>query len=92
MTATLVANGWECSTVSLVEISAGGFRAIHSEWFAAGETIRVFIPGLGPIDARVKWSDGRTFGAEFLDRSDLRLLFLGGPVAPRTTWLERLAA
>ncbi len=83
---------WECHSVDLVEVSARGFRVQHNQWFAAGETIRIAIPGIGPVDARVKWCDGQSFGAEFVDQSDLRLLFLGGPVARRSTWLERLAA
>ena len=88
----LLSDGWQCHDIELTEISVGGFRAHHSEWFAAGEVVRVAIPGLGPVDARVKWCDGSTFGAEFIQRADLRLLFLGGPVTRRNTWLERLAA
>ena len=87
-----LSHDWECHSVDLVEISARGFRAHHNQWFASGETIRIAIPGIGPVDARVKWCDGHMFGAEFVDRADLRLLFLGGPVARRSTWLERLAA
>ena len=88
----MLSGGWQCHSVELVEISARGFRAQHSEWFAPGETVRIAIPGLGPLDARVQWCDGLCFGAEFVARADLRLLFLGGPVGRRSTWLERLAA
>ena len=92
MAAGIVAQGWQCSSIQLVEISAGGFRARHDDWFTPGEVVRIAVPGLGPVDARVKWCDGQAFGAEFVSRADLRLLFLGGPVTPRSTWLERLAA
>ena len=90
--AHVFAAGWQCHTVELVEISTRGFRAVHLDRIEPNEPIRVAIPGLGPVDARVKWVRGRHFGAEFSSPADLRLLFLGGPVAPRNTWLERRAA
>lgn len=83
---------WQCDPVDLLEISPGGFRALASSCPAEGETITIALPALGPITARVKWVDGSVFGAEFSGPADLRLLFLGAPVAPRTTWLERRAA
>ena len=83
---------WQCDPVDLLEISSGGFRALASSRPAVGETITVAIPALGPLAARVKWVDGLVFGAEFSSPADLRLLFLGAPVEPRTTWLERRAA
>lgn len=83
---------WQCDQVQLLEISSGGFRASKADQIAAGELITVSIPALGTKSARVKWVDGDVFGAEFTNPADLRLLFLGGPVEPRTTWLERLAA
>ncbi len=88
----LLSHDWECHSVELIEISARGFRALHDQRFTAGENVRIAVPGLGPVDARIKWCDGQAFGAEFVERADLRLLFLGGPVARRSTWLERLAA
>lgn len=83
---------WNCDSVELTEISSGGFRAVCEQAFAAGTVVRVSIPGFGFRTARVKWADGNAFGAEFCDPVDLRLLFLGGPVEHRPTWLERLAA
>ena len=63
--AHVFSSGWQCHTVELVEISARGFRAVHLDRIEANEPIRIAIPGLGPIDARVKWVRGRHFGAEF---------------------------
>lgn len=90
--ARMVSADWQAHTVELTEISASGFRAMHPACVRPGETVRVAIPGLGPKDARVTWATRGVFGAEFCSPADLRLLFLGGPVAPRTTWLERAAA
>lgn len=83
---------WQCEPVNLLEISSGGFRAMTGRCPEVGETITAAIPALGPMIARVKWAEGQVFGAEFTNPADLRLLFLGGPVAIRTTWIERLAA
>lgn len=83
---------WNCGSVELTEISSGGFRAICDEAFAVGSLVRVSIPGLGFRTARVKWSNHPTFGAEFCNPADLRLLFLGAPVESRPAWIERLAA
>jgi hypothetical protein len=83
---------WRCEEVQLLEISSGGFRASASESIGVDALIKIEIPALGTKSARVKWSRGNVFGAEFLSPADLRLLFLGGPVERKPTWIERVAA
>lgn len=83
---------WDCGSVELTEISSCGFRAACDRAFAPSTLVRVAIPGIGFRTARIRWTDGQTFGAEFCDPVDIRLLFLGGPIERRPTWLERIAA
>lgn len=83
---------WQCDDVQLIEISSSGFRASATGNVWPGEKIRIGIPGLGTKLAEVKWVRDSSFGAEFSSPADLRLLFLGGPIQGRSTWLERAAA
>ena len=75
--------------VILLEISSVGFRASRPEHLAPGEAIKIEIPALGPIDARVTWVEGREFGGEYCDASDLRLLFLRKCSVNCSSWFER---
>ena len=82
---------WESEAIELTDVSPGGFAGASEDPPQPGSSVRIAIPGLGFRGARVKWSSGRRFGAEFENPADLRLLFLGGPVERCPTWIERSA-
>jgi len=78
--------------VELRDISSTGFRGVRIQGLSSGLEIVVEIPGLGFVEARVKWVDGDAFGAEFTGPPDLRRLFLNTLSAPLETRITRLAA
>ena len=75
--------------VQLLEISSTGFHAFATKAPSAGEAIRVHVPALGLLAARVTWADAREFRAEFFGADDLRLLFLRKSFVGCTSWFER---
>jgi hypothetical protein len=75
--------------VQLLEISSTGLHAFAGKAPSAGEAIRVHVPALGLLDARVTWADAREFRAEFFGADDLRLLFLRKSFVGCTSWFER---
>ena len=78
--------------VELRDISPTGFRGVRPQGLKCGSAIVVEIPGLGPVEARVKWVDGDSFGAEFAGPPDIRRLFLGGICDSIETRVTKLAA
>lgn len=54
------------------DISTLGLKASCVETLAIGSFITVGIPGIGPVEAEVKWQLAGDFGAMFVDPIDLR--------------------
>ena len=77
--------------VQIKDISASGFSAVGGRPLPEGAGVRIQLPGFGMVQARVKWSDGTAFGAEFTGPADLRRLFLAGLAAPYCTWMREAA-
>lgn len=75
--------------VQLLELSSKGFHAFAANAPSLGEKIRVHVPALGLLDARVISADAREFRAEFCGAADLRLLFLRNSFVGCSTWFER---
>jgi hypothetical protein len=63
--------------VVLRNLSAGGLSAFGSG-VEVGDRLTVDLPGLGSLQAEVKWIAGDCFGAAFAGTGDLRLRFING--------------
>jgi hypothetical protein len=85
-------SGAKCTIVRLIELSSGGFHASAAQAPSAGEEIRVDIPAIGPVNARVISADDREFRAEFCGATDLRLLFLRKSAIGCSSSFERRSA
>jgi PilZ domain len=52
-------------TIFVKDLSVTGFRCETSFNLKVGKTVWLTIPGLGPLEAEVKWKDGFQFGCSF---------------------------
>ena len=57
-------SGW--TTASINDLSEAGLKIETAARLAADEVIVVDLPIMGSVEARVAWSQGSTFGCEFL--------------------------
>jgi hypothetical protein len=53
--------------VTVRNMSSAGFMAECAEPVRIGSYVRLDIPGLGPVDAQIRWQIGRRLGGMFLD-------------------------
>jgi hypothetical protein len=65
--ATMRALGYHGIDVVIRTISPDGFMAEADGDFPPGSFVRLRLPGLGAVHARVVWADGRQLGGEFLN-------------------------
>jgi hypothetical protein len=75
--------------VRLRNISAGGFSADGSSGVTVGEAVWIELPGIGPVQSEVKWTEEDRFGASFVETDCLRLRFING--LPKATPVPRPA-
>jgi hypothetical protein len=68
----LRAESFQTVEAEIRDISSLGLKGGCSEPLQIGSIIEVDIPGLGPVEAEVKWQLGSDFGAMFLEAVDLR--------------------
>lgn len=64
---TMRALGYHGIDVVIRTISSNGFMAEAEGEFPPGSFVRLRLPGLGAVHARVVWADGRQLGGEFLN-------------------------
>ncbi len=58
-------NGGAFASVTIIDISEGGFQTLGLEPFSPGSDVLVYLPGIAPKKATVVWQrDGRT-GSQF---------------------------
>lgn len=65
-------NEWSSLEVRMVDISNQGFRAECDAALKIGGYVRLDVPGLGAVEARVIWRQHGEFGARFIHPIDLR--------------------
>lgn len=53
--------------VVLRNVSATGLGGSSEQPFNAGQYLDIELPGIGTVASIVRWSDGRRFGARFVD-------------------------
>ena len=58
--------------VKVRDLSTRGFMAECDEWVEIGSTVSLDIPGIGAVQAQVRWQIGSRMGGMFLDPISLR--------------------
>lgn len=53
--------------VRVCDVSTGGFMAECPDPVRIGSYVSLDVPGLGPVEAQVRWQLGRRMGGMFLD-------------------------
>src|ERR1700755_1613537 len=53
--------------VRVCDVSTGGFMAECPDPVRIGSYVTLDVPGLGPVEAQVRWQFGRRMGGMFLD-------------------------
>ena len=53
--------------VKVQNVSSAGFMAECAEPIRIGSYVSLDIPGIGPVEAQVRWQIGRKMGGMFLD-------------------------
>lgn len=58
-------NGGTFASITIMDISVGGFQTLGLEPFSPGADVLIYLPGIAPRKATVVWQrDGRT-GSQF---------------------------
>ncbi len=63
----LRSQNWYNVEVKIRNLSACGFMAECSEPVQIGSCVSLDVPGIGPVDAQVRWQIGARMGGMFLD-------------------------
>ena len=63
----LRAQNWYSIEVTVRDVSTGGFKAECPEAVRIGSYVSLDVPGLGPVNAQVRWQIGDRMGGMFLD-------------------------
>jgi hypothetical protein len=58
---------WYSVEVRICDMSTGGFMAECPESVRIGSYVSLDVPGIGPVDAQVRWQLGGKMGGMFLD-------------------------
>jgi hypothetical protein len=65
--ATLRPHNWYEIAVQLRDVSACGFMVECNQPVLIGSYLSLDLPGIGPVQAQVRWQIGRRMGGMFLD-------------------------
>jgi hypothetical protein len=63
----LRAQGWYAIEVTVRDVSTTGFMAQCGEAVRIGSYVSLDVPGIGPVNAQVRWQLGGQMGGQFLD-------------------------
>ena len=58
---------WYSVEVKVRDLSPSGFMAECAEPVGIGSFVTLDVPGIGPVEAQVRWQIGRRMGGMFLD-------------------------
>ena len=62
----------EAFEVTICDLSQCGFMAESAEPMEIGSYVSLDVPGIGPLNAQIRWQIGCRFGGMFLDPIALR--------------------
>lgn len=63
----LRAQNWYSIEVTVCDVSTSGFMAECSEPVRIGSYVSLDVPGVGRVDAQVRWQLGDRMGGQFID-------------------------
>ena len=63
----LRAQGWYSIEVTVCDVSTSGFMAECAEAVRIGSYVSLDVPGVGPVNAQVRWQLGGKMGGLFVD-------------------------
>lgn len=63
----LRAQSWYSVEVTVRDVSTTGFNAQCPEPVLIGSYVSLDVPGIGPVNAQVRWQLGERMGGRFLD-------------------------
>jgi hypothetical protein len=63
----LRAQSWYSIEVTVCDVSTGGFMAQCSEPVRIGSYVSLDVPGVGLVNAQVRWQLGDRMGGRFID-------------------------
>ena len=82
-TASLHQQNWYDIEVTMKDVSSCGFKAECLEPVRIGSYVSLDVPGIGPVQAQVRWQIGRKMGGMFLDPISLsRCEWTATPATP----------
>ena len=76
-------SGWYKVEVTIRDVSTSGFMAECAEPVRIGSQVSLEVPGIGTVEAQVRWQLGGRMGGMFLDPISLsRCEWTATPVVP----------
>jgi hypothetical protein len=63
----LRSQSWYSIEVRICDVSTSGFKAECPELVRIGSYVSLDVPGVGPVNAQVRWQLGREMGGMFVD-------------------------
>jgi hypothetical protein len=63
----LRAQSWYSIEVTVCDVSTSGFMAECGETVRIGSYVSLDVPGVGPVNAQVRWQLGERMGGMFID-------------------------
>ena len=63
----LRAQSWYSIEVTVCDVSTSGFMAECGETVRIGSYVSLDVPGVGPVNAQVRWQIGERMGGMFID-------------------------
>jgi len=81
--AQLRQQSWYAVEVRVCDLSSSGFMAECPQAVRIGGYVSLDVPGIGPVNAQVRWQLGGRMGGQFLDPISLaRCEWVAVPAAP----------
>lgn len=66
-TTSLLHRNWYSVEITVCDVSTQGFMAECGESVRIGSNVSLDVPGIGAVDAQVRWQLGSRMGGMFLD-------------------------
>jgi hypothetical protein len=63
----LRAQSWYSVEVTVCDVSTSGFMAACNQPVRIGSYVSLDVPGVGPVNAQVRWQLGDRMGGQFVD-------------------------
>ncbi len=81
-------NSWSSLQITMLDLSASGFRAECEARVKPGSRVSLDVPGIGAVDAQIEWQRDHQIGARFF--APIELASCQWPLRERQPTLARL--